>query len=310
MEGKYKYYVVMVLVVIFLIYICYPSDIPCLGTESYLRSTESYLRSAERFTERDYPGSSTINGLSDVFADRLANDTYRKVVEPCKRLSERATVVDCIANYDSYFHNVLKDHVIDMFTKLKGLNGIYVDFITEITTQEQREFAITVSKAFSVALTETLSYLMKNYSGDDKYDQVIFTSTFAQYLTYNLREALHVVFNMSRTPVKPAKTVPILTHQPQQAPKKPPTSSTLLKNIVQVKTDSAVIPISSNLATINALNVPEIPKSNTLNVPQQKSQSEIKKVEDIQSKKFYLKCEDLINNRVQIFIDGVRISCV
>lgn len=136
---------------------------------------------SESFT-KDYPGDNVISSFSSTYSYKMTNDTYRKVVEPCMRTGVNTLM--CVANYKDYFNVILKDHILDIFTKLKQFDGTYVDFISEITTREQYDLALKISSAYSNAMSETLTYI-KN-KNDGQINELMFTTVLNNTLKIKL----------------------------------------------------------------------------------------------------------------------------
>ncbi|VBB17856.1 hypothetical protein YASMINEVIRUS_319 [Yasminevirus sp. GU-2018] len=202
LSDEYRYQLIVLVVVVFLICIFYPPDLSCL---SYSSSSTQHDEDSEKFSIKENPGTGTINGVAELYASRIANSSYKNVVEPCSRVGSQANIVNCITGYNDYFNSVLKEHVIDMFTKLKELNGVYVDYITEIKTKEQMHFAQHIADAFSSAMSDTMKYLSEDYSSDDKYDKEVFTQILTHYLVSSLKVALNKIFGVAPASTEPKK---------------------------------------------------------------------------------------------------------
>lgn len=176
--------------------------VPNVETKS---ESETMMSSYEKFSIKENPGSGTINGIAEFYAERIANDAFKNVVEPCSRVAKQQDVEVCLINYNGYYNSVLKENLIDMFTKLKELNGSYVDYITDFKTKEELYFAQKMTDAFSSALTDTLKYLSQDYSSDDKFDKDTFTPILIHYLESTLISALNAVFGVAPARADPKK---------------------------------------------------------------------------------------------------------
>ena len=103
----------------------------------------------------------------------------------------------------SNFNEVLKEHIIDIYTKLKQLNGSYVEFIADITTRDQYEFALVISDVYTGAMTATLTELTNH---NESFNQDTFQKIMSNKLYVGLVFALKKVFGKETKPIsKPAE---------------------------------------------------------------------------------------------------------
>src|SRR5579872_6560525 len=155
--NEYKYELIALLVIVFLIWMFYPSNKYCADSDPDPNNSLIHMNERrERFEPRENPGATVINDFAIRYADNMANDTFDKVIDPCSRISNQTDIIVCISNYNGYFVDILKKYIIDMYTNLKLLNGEYVDELLDLRTNEQQHFAKLIGDAYGSALSLSL----------------------------------------------------------------------------------------------------------------------------------------------------------
>ena len=216
--------IVLIIVAMFILFIIFPPTI-------YVYIPNNY-NDLEQFESNEYPGDSVINNIASKYAEKITIDTYNKVVAPCieSNTTTKINNIQCIAKYDNYFNEILKEYIIDIYTKLKQLNGSYVDFIAEITTRGQYDFALVISDAYANAMSATLTELKTNHN--ESLDKNIFQSIMINELAYRLVVVLKKVFG------KKTKLIVKPKHQIQKNIKRVDLTCDDLQNKIAIYVDN------------------------------------------------------------------------
>lgn len=277
-----KYYIIALIIVIFLICIFYP-PFDTSGCESGVKTPDPEIR--ESFVPWDLATPDDIRTTAEAAARKLSELTYNLVVYPCEQISTANDISTCISGYKQYYENIIKEPVADMYIAIKELDGQphyrHLAFTADI--DEEYEFTIEMTNAYSKALSSAVDYVQTNY-GFEGFDQNIFIQVFQEFLTKLMSQGVVNIYTGRHTTGDRYQTQPI---QPSDKQK-------------------------DNVTTLG------IPSKETEKLIQQSVMEEIahdyNMIENQDSDNhnvdaMYLDCDNIRNDKTRIFIDGMRLTC-
>ena len=251
---EYKYHVIALIIIIFLICIIYPpqgfKDCDSVNeTDARVSDVEEY------FDPSKIPSNENIRLLTETCASQLAEATYSNVIYPCSQISNAKSVSTCITGYTQYYDMIIRNPVADMYSDLKNLEGGYQGRNPSVNSEEEYTFIVEMANAYSRALTMTVDAISKNY-GFAGFNNQTFIQVLKAYLVKHLSEGV----------------VKLYTDGKKQ------------KNTDESSTD-----------IVHQSIMEEIHQENIIT----------QKPDDI----MYLKCDDIRNKKIKVYIDGMELSC-
>jgi hypothetical protein len=174
--SEYKYQVIALIIVIFLICIFYPPF------NIYGCDYNNEIKSMENFAKKDLPLYDNIVGISELCATQLSELTYNLIVRPCTDVSQTEDIISCVSEYDQFYENIIKDPTIGLYNELRNLDGRNHYYDTNIDPHEEYNFMIDISAVYSECLSATMNYVLDNY-GFEGFRQDIFIKVMKTFLT-------------------------------------------------------------------------------------------------------------------------------
>lgn len=330
---EYKYHLIALIIVIFLICIIYPpsgsqecdSDDSTVADSSNGSNDESETEDKEQFDPMDMPSPDNIKLMATSCASQLAEETYTHVVYPCSQISNMKDISACIAGYTRYYDRILKNPVIDFYTNLKNLEGgIYFDYSTTINSKEEYAFVVEMSNAYSRALSLTIRFISSNY-GIDGFNNQTFIQVLKEYLVECLSDSVVNLYTNDKTQI-----------EPDNEPVRPSTKPSADEMIHYVENHDEAIQearqhlsvegemihqnimeeirqeIISNLESENLderIHNEIMDEEEEENAEGSEDETKIEKPYKRLGEILYLDCNDIKNNRVRVYIDGMKLSC-
>lgn len=172
---EYKYQVIALILVLFLICIFYP-PFNTRGCDN------DKIKSTENFDKKELPLYDDIVNVSDQCATQMSELTYNLIVRPCTDVSQTEDIISCISEYDQFFENIIKEPVTGLYNELRNLDGRNHYYDTNIDTHEEYNFMIDISSVYSEGLSATMSYVLDNY-GFEGFRKDIFMEVLRIFLT-------------------------------------------------------------------------------------------------------------------------------
>ena len=170
----YKYFI-LVIVIIFLAIV--------------LNSQPNYIynkidNNVDYFDQADMPITDNIILLSLDCAKKLVPLTFDYVIIPCARTNINTTKI-CVSGYMQYY-NLIIDPILQMYSKLKKLEGVNIDNNSALDTWEQYRFVVAMVNSYSRALSDATTYIVKSYGNEGFFDKIsprIFDQYLVNYMT-------------------------------------------------------------------------------------------------------------------------------
>jgi hypothetical protein len=172
---EYKYQVIALIIILFLICIFYP-PFNIYGCD------KNKMRSTENFDKKDLPLYDNITNISKLCAIQMSELTYNLIVHPCTDVSQTEDIISCVSEYDQFYENIIKEPATGLYNELRNLDGRDHYYDTNIDPHEEYNFMIDISTVYSEGLSATMSYVMDNY-GFEGFRQDIFMEVMRAFLT-------------------------------------------------------------------------------------------------------------------------------
>lgn len=179
---EYKYQIIALIIVLFLICIFYP-PFNIYGCD------HNEIKSTENFAKKALPLYDDIIAISELCATQLSEQTYNLIVRPCTDVSQTDDIISCVSQYDQYYENIIKEPTIRLYNELRNLDGRDHYYDTNIDPHEEYNFMIDISAVYSETLSATMSYVMDNY-GFEGFRQDIFMKVMRTFLTDMIASAI------------------------------------------------------------------------------------------------------------------------
>jgi hypothetical protein len=189
MPIDYKYPIIALIIVIFLICIFYPPFNQC----NYAQKRK---HEHAEFTVPNLPTPDNIRETAETCAIKVAEETYNNIILPCGEVSDKSNIIKCFEDYNQYYEHILKQPFMDMYGTLRDLDyeSHDFDFVVSDDTKEQYNFVIEMSNAYNKALEAAMAYINDNY-GIKGYKQQIFIYVFQEFLTKFFSNAIVNIYD-------------------------------------------------------------------------------------------------------------------
>lgn len=318
---EYKYHLIALIIVIFLICIIYPpsrskdcddlSGVDESQNQEYVETPET--QETENFDPVNIPSQENIRLMAELCATQLAEATYSNVIFPCVQISNANEISKCIVGFTQYYDVVIKDPIIDMYNNLKNLEGSYYDYNTYVNSKEEYAFMVEMSGAYSRALSLTIKNIEQNF-GFDGFNNQTFIQVMKMFLVKLLSDSVVNLYTNVSSRAELENTIPesnaeeimhyVENHnEAVNAHNKHNQEGEVVHHNIM---DEIRQEIKNTIESEHLVHKPyaETSEESSENSFEMKQFSRPRSNDVL-----YLDCDDIKNNKVKVYIDGLRLGC-
>lgn len=324
---EYKYHLIALIIILFLICIIYPpsgsqdcgdssieQDLPRIDTEDSSSTSQTEEEHKEKFESSNIPSLANIKLMAESCATQLAKATYSNVIYPCTQISNAKDLSACITGYTQYYEMIIKDPVLEMYSNIKNLEGGYYDYNTSVNSKEEYAFVIVMTNSYSRALSLTIRAIAKNY-GINGFNNQTFIQVMKAYLITLLSDGVVNLYTNNKIHSEPENTSnkssteeiihyvenhneavqEVRQHVSVEGEKVHKTIMEEIRQEIIAKHEDDIIS--------------EYVKTESNPYPHHEMETEMEKPYKRPNDVLYLNCDDIKNNKISVYVDGMKLSC-